>query len=254
MWDPTTYLRFTDQRSRPFHDLLARVDLRSPRAIVDLGCGPGHLTGLLAQRWPDAQLLGIDSDPAMIARAQADHPGLNFRQVDVRDWQPGTTDDLIVTNAVLQWVPEHVELLLRWTRQLSAGATIACQVPANHDSPAHRLLRELAVSYGAPTDRRAVPTPEQYARTLTAAGCAVDAWETSYLHVLPADGPHHPVLSWLEGTGLLPVRATLDDACWEQYRDNLGERLATEYPVIDGMVYYPFRRVFVVARTGAGQH
>lgn len=259
MWDPKTYLRYRDERSRPFHDLLARVPVDRPRAVVDLGCGPGNLTVGLAERWPDALITGIDSSAEMIAEAAALGTRVRFEVADVRDWTPDGCVDLVISNAVLQWVPRHDELLARWAGQLPAGSVLAVQVPNNFDAPSHRTLR--AVAADGPWRDRLVPLLRRapvldavgYASLLTEAGCTVDAWETTYLHLLPADpSADHPVLNWLEGTGLRPVRAELgaDSRQWRTFRAALAERLAAEYPIRDGRVYFPFRRVFFVAEVG----
>ncbi|MEU2613464.1 trans-aconitate 2-methyltransferase [Micromonospora sp. NPDC007271] len=257
MWDPTTYLRYGDERSRPFHDLVARVPAERPRAVVDLGCGPGTLTATLAARWPAARLSGIDSSPEMIAKARALDTPAAFAVGDVRSWRAEPDVDVVVCNAVLQWVPGHQELLARWAAALPAGAWLAFQVPGNFAAPSHRALREVAGRDRwrgtlAPLLREApVDDPADYAALLVGAGCAVDAWETTYVHLLPAAGADHPVLSWMEGTALRPVRAALDRAGWADFRAELGIRLAQEYPVRQGQVYFPFRRIFAVARTGA---
>ncbi|MFC0509300.1 trans-aconitate 2-methyltransferase [Micromonospora costi] len=258
MWDPATYLRYGDERSRPFHDLVARVAADGPRTVVDLGCGPGQLTATLAARWPAARVVGLDSSPEMIGQATALGAPVEFAVGDVRDWRPTPDVDVVVTNAVLQWVPEHRELLRRWAHDLPAGAWLAVQVPGNFDAPSHRALREVARRPAwrddlLPLLREApVDDPAGYAALLTGAGCAVDAWETTYVHLLPArPAAAHPVLAWMEGTALRPVRAALDAARWADFRAELEVRLVEAYPARDGQVYFPFRRVFVVARTGA---
>ncbi|MDG4801643.1 trans-aconitate 2-methyltransferase [Micromonospora sp. WMMD980] len=257
MWDPGTYLRYDDERSRPFVDLLARVGASHPRAVVDLGCGPGTLTATLARRWPGSRITGLDSSPEMIARADTLDSPVDFAVADLRDWRPAPEVDVLIGNAVLQWVPEHRELLTRWAAELPRGAWLACQVPGNFAAPSHRALREVA-GRDRWRDRLAgllreapVDDPADYATLLTGAGCAVDAWETTYVHLLPAAGPDHPVLAWMEGTALRPVHAALDTAGWAAFRAELGVRLAEAYPVRQGQVYFPFRRIFVVARTGA---
>ncbi|MFG2057434.1 trans-aconitate 2-methyltransferase [Micromonospora sp. NPDC048930] len=258
MWDPTTYLRYGDERSRPFHDLLARVPAQRPRAVVDLGCGPGALTATLAERWPDARVSGLDSAPEMVERAVALAAPVSFAVGDVRSWHPEPDVDVVVCNAVLQWVPDHQALLTRWAAELPAGAWLAFQVPGNFAAPSHRALREVAGRDRwrdtlTPLLREApVDEPVDYAALLVGAGCAVDAWETTYVHLLPAAADaDHPVLAWMEGTALRPVRAALDAAGWADFRAELGVRLAEAYPVRQGQVYFPFRRIFVVARTGA---
>ncbi|MEU7982530.1 trans-aconitate 2-methyltransferase [Micromonospora sp. NPDC049081] len=260
MWDPTSYLRYGDERSRPFHDLLARVGAEHPRAVVDLGCGPGTLTATLAHRWPAARIAGLDSSPEMIDRARTLDTTVDFTVGDVADWRPAPDVDVLVANAVLQWVPDHPALLRRWAGALPPGGWLAFQVPGNFAGPAHRALREVAEDpRWAATVRPMlredpVDDPIGYADALTAAGCAVDAWETTYLHLLPAGADaEHPVLSWLDGTALRPVRAVLDDTALADFRATLAARLAHAYPVRQGQVYFPFRRIFVVARTGARQ-
>jgi len=271
MWDPTVYHRFGDERARPFHDLVARIGAPHPRTVTDLGCGPGELTASLAQRWPDARITGLDSSPEMIGKARAlgagpdarrrhpdadpgpGRPGVEFAVADVGDWQPGPDTDVVVTNAVLQWVPEHRALIERWIRALPPGAWFAMQVPGNFDAPSHRALRALARSapyadtVGEIVREAPVDDAVGYAALLTGAGAAVDAWETTYIHLLPDTGPEHPVLRWMEGTALRPVKAALDDAAWREFRVALGATLTAEYPARNGYVAFPFRRIFAVA-------
>jgi trans-aconitate 2-methyltransferase len=257
MWDPAVYRRFGTERSRPFFDLVGQVGAEKPRAVVDLGCGPGDLTATLADRWPQARVTGLDSSPEMIERALALAGGVDFGVGDVRDWRPGPDTDVLVTNATLQWVPGHRELLDRWARELPAGAWLAMQVPGNFDAPSHRASREVAATapFAAALDGvlRDAPVDDAagYATRLTGLGATVDAWETTYVHLLPASGAEHPVLRWMEGTALRPVKAVLDDAGYQAYKVALAERLTTAYPVVKGLVPFPFRRIFVVARTAA---
>src|SRR6187200_215771 len=144
IWDPVTYLEFADERSRPFLDLLSRVKAPDPRLIVDLGCGPGQLTASLANRWPDAQIVGLDSSPEMISRASTfAGPRVSFRVQDIRDWRPEAAVDVIISNATLQWVPRHRDLLPFLMSLLAADGWLAFQVPGNFEEPSHRLLRQL---------------------------------------------------------------------------------------------------------------
>jgi trans-aconitate 2-methyltransferase len=252
VWDPQAYLARRDERARPFHDLIARVYADSPRAVVDLGCGPGNLTGLLARRWPSATLRALDSSPEMVAAAR--EAGIDAQLGDVVTWRPAHDADVVVCNAVLQWVPGHAELLRRWARELPAGAWLAMQVPANFDAPSHEAARQLAGDRrwrdriaGLLRDPDSVLDAAGYAELLAGAGCDVDAWETTYLHRL--DGPD-PVLEWMTGTALRPVRAVLDDAEWSAFRAELAPLLARAYPPRDdGTTWLPFRRVFAVAVT-----
>ncbi|MTE13814.1 trans-aconitate 2-methyltransferase [Nocardia aurantiaca] len=251
MWDPDKYLAFDDLRARPFFDLMGRVGADQPRRVVDVGCGPGNLTVTLAQRWPGAALEAFDSSPEMVAAAR-EH-GIAATVADVHDWRPAPDTDVVVTNAVLQWVPDHLALLPDWVAALPGGAWLAIQVPGNFDAPSHVTIRELARSQrwrqrlGAAgiLDRQAVPDPAGYAAVLTAAGCRVDAWETTYLQPLTGADP---VLEWVTGTALRPIRDALDDAEWQRFRAELAPLLRTAYPrEEDGTTWLPFRRVFAVA-------
>lgn len=250
-WDPPSYLHFDDHRTRPFHDLLARIGARAPRRVVDLGCGPGHLVGLLAGRWPRAQITALDSSPEMVAAARA--RGIEARQVDVVDWTPEPDADVVVTNAVLQWVPGHLDLLPRWLAALPAGAWLAVAVPGNFAAPSHALVRGLAaedrwedrvVLRGVDT----VPEPDVYAELLTATGAEVDVWETTYVQRLTGDDP---VLRWIASTALRPVRDALDDEEYAAFLADLAPRLRAAYPARpDGTTWFPFRRIFAVAHLG----
>lgn len=244
MWDPGKYLSFSDHRSRPFHELVARVGAESPRRVVDAGCGPGHLTPLLSARWPDALVEAFDSSPEMVSAARS--RGIDAVVEDVLSWKPAPDTDVLVTNAVLQWVTSHPSLLVEWASLLPSGAWLAMQVPGNFAGASHQLTREVAGPSLAHVFRSDVPVlePVEYAELL--ADHEVDAWETTYVQRLTGEDA---VLEWISGTALRPVRAALDDAGWEDYRARLAPRLRSAYPVrSDGTVWFPFRRIFVVAR------
>jgi trans-aconitate 2-methyltransferase len=253
MWDPTTYLTFADHRGRPFHDLVARIGADRPRRVVDLGCGPGNQTATLTTRWPAAVVEGVDSSAEMIDEARS--RGIEARVGDVNEWAPEPDTDVVIANAVLQWVPEHRELLSRWAGQLPSGAWLAMQVPGNFGAPSHTLIREQAESPAwraalaslVLREDDAVDTPQQYADLLTEAGCQVDAWETTYLQPLSGEDP---VLEWVTGTALRPIRAALDDQRWAEFVTQLRPKLRAAYPTRnDGTTWFEFRRVFAVART-----
>lgn len=254
VWDPARYLDFDDHRSRPFHDLLARVGAPAsgagaPRRVVDLGCGPGHLTRVLSARWPAAVVTALDSSAEMVAAARAE--GVPAEQLDVRDWTPGPDTDVVISNAVLHWVPEHVHLLPRWVAALPGGAWFALQVPGNFAAPSHELVRALLDEPGwrGAVDLRdgtAALDPAAYAGLLAPACPAVDAWETTYLHRLTGEDP---VLAWISSTTLRPVRDALPEPDYRRFRAELAPRLRAAYPARpDGSTWYPFRRVFAVAR------
>jgi trans-aconitate 2-methyltransferase len=253
MWNPDVYLAFADHRGRPYYDLLSRVNIDEPRRVVDLGCGPGNLTATLTQRWPDAVVEAWDSSPEMVDAAR--ERGVDAHVGDVRDWTPEPDTDVVVTNATLQWVPHHVELLVQWADQLPTGSWIAMQVPGNFDAPSHRAVRELARREkwseplrDFPFREGQVEGPEGYAALLSDAGCTVDAWETTYVHQLSGQ---NPVLEWITGTALTPVRSRLDEEKWQEFRGELIPMLDEAYPArADGTTFFPFRRIFVVAQVG----
>ena len=251
-WDPDRYLTYADERGRPFVELLARVAAEDPRHVVDLGCGPGNLTALLADRWPDADVIGLDSSPEMIEKARQADDRVAFDVADLRDWRPDRPVDVLVSNATLQWVPGHLELLSELVGTVATGGWFAFQVPGNFDEPSHTIRRDLAAEpeYAAYTADVAVPAshdPAVYLARLSSLGCEVDAWETTYRHVLR--GPD-PVFTWVSGTGARPTLQALPDDVRPRFEEEFRRRLTEAYPVrADGTVILPFRRVFVVART-----
>jgi trans-aconitate 2-methyltransferase len=249
-WDPVRYLVYADERGRPFAELLARVAAESPDTVVDLGCGPGNLTTLLRRRWPDAEITGLDSSPEMIAQARDADPTIAFEVADLRDWL-GRADevDVLFSNATLQWIPGHLDLLPDLVRAVRPGGWLAFQVPGNFDEPSHTIRRDLAADapYAEHTRDLADPAshaPAVYLERLTALGCRVDAWETTYLHVLT--GPD-PVFTWVSGTGARPTLQALPDDLRGAFEAEFKRRLAAAYPARDGQVVLPFRRIFVVA-------
>jgi trans-aconitate 2-methyltransferase len=254
MWDPGQYLRYAGERARPFFDLLARVGAEDPGYVADLGCGPGNLTAALAGRWPAAEIIGVDNSPEMIAAAGAEagaRDGLSFTLGDIRDWRPARPLDVLLSNAVLQWVPGHLDVVRQWPGLLAPGGWLAFQLPGNFDQPTHAILIDLVRSrrwaplLGGVALNRQARSPAEYLDLLAGAGCSVDAWETTYLHVLP--GPD-PVVEWYRGTGLRPVLAALDPGQAEAFLAEYGERVARAYPSAPYGTVLPFRRVFVVAQ------
>lgn len=248
-WDPTRYLTYADERGRPFVELLARVGAADPKRVIDLGCGPGNLTALLAQRWPSAEVIGLDSSPEMIERARADHPALAWQLADLATWQPERPVDVLVANAALQWVPGHLDLLPRLYEAVAPDGWLAFQVPGNFDEPSHTIRTALAAepAYAAHTRGVAVPgshDPAVYLEALAALGAEVDVWETTYLHRLT--GPD-PVFTWVSATGARPTLQALPDALRGEFEAEFRRRLAAAYPRAHGAVTLPFRRIFVVA-------
>jgi trans-aconitate 2-methyltransferase len=252
VWNPQTYLQFADERARPFVDLVAQVGAAEPGRVVDLGCGPGQLTASLAQRWPSAYVEGLDSSPEMIERAQ-EHASdrVSFQIGDLQAWRPAQPVDVIVSNATLQWVPDHRSLLPGLVGALAPGGWLAFQVPGNFDAPSHQLLYELAerADYAphlaqVQTRRPATAEPETYLSDLASLGCTVNAWETTDLHVL--SGPD-PVCRWISGTGARPILQALPAELRPGFETEYRALLNQAYPSQPYGTVQPFRRIFVVA-------
>jgi trans-aconitate 2-methyltransferase len=257
-WDPAQYLKYADERRRPALDLIARVPLDAPASVVDLGCGAGNVTRLLAERWRNASILGIDNSAAMLARAREDtgaDPRFEWIEGDLATWQPRHPVDLLFSNAALHWLDAHATLFPRLFSLVAPGGALAVQMPANHAAPSHVLLAEVVTSARwrarlAPLLR---PTPvapmATYFAMLAPDAQEVDAWTTEYLHVLPpARQGVHPVVAWTRGTALTPFLAALDAEAQRSFLADYAERIAQAYrPLPDGRVLFAFRRVFVVA-------
>ncbi len=264
-WDPARYLRYADQRGRPFEDLLARVPADGPRRIADLGCGPGNATALLCRRWPDAVVVGVDSSADMIdaATANAD-PRLTsagrlvFEHADLRAWRAPEPVDVLITNATLQWVPGHLDLLPALLKQVTPGGWFAMGVPGNFGAPSHTLLTTLqqderwaGLITGAQF-RPASHEPAEYLRALTKTGAQAEVWETTYYYVLPGV---NGVLDFVSSTALRPVLTELGGPDTQAARDFVsayGEALRTAYPPeqFGGQTVqvFPYRRLFAIAR------
>ncbi len=250
-WDPHPYLAYADERSRPFFDLLARVGAETPAWVVDLGCGPGNLTATLRRRWPDADVHGVDSSAAMIAEAQwlADER-LTFEAADLREFRPARPVDVLVSNATLQWLPDHLDLLADLAGLLADGGWLAFQVPGNFDAPSHTLLHGLAADprfapYTADVAGPASHPPEVYLQRLVGLGLRAEVWETTYLHVLQGQDP---VLRWVSGTGARPVLQALPAGLREEFEEEYAAALRRAYPARGFGTVLPYRRIFAVAQ------
>lgn len=255
-WDPNQYLKFSDHRLRPALELLGRVPLDAPGVIYDLGCGSGNITRLIAARWPSATVYGLDNSPDMLTKAASEPSGIRWVEADIRHWSPDHTPDLIYSNATLQWVDDHHELMPRLLGLLAPGGCLAVQMPLSWDMPSHRLMRETLANGGtggapigderlrAAVARKWVEDAQIYYDLLSGRARAVDIWATEYLQVLEGEDA---VLEWVKATGLRPILNGLDDADRAAFLVAYQQRLRETYPVRqDGRTLYPFRRLFIV--------
>lgn len=257
VWDPTQYLRFANERLRPALDLLAQVPLDAPRRVVDLGCGAGNVTTILRQRFPDAEVIGIDGSATMLEKARATAPDCVFAQADIPTWQPSTAPELIYSNAALQWVGEHAALYPRLVSLLAPGGVLAVQMPAMHDAPFRKLQQDVAAS--GPWARelrdladvaRPIGSTDFYWDLLRPITASLDIWETTYLHVLTGKDA---VVQWASGSSLRPFLDRLPEAQRAAFRRAYADALRPHYPPrADGTTLLPFRRLFLIARCNRG--
>lgn len=249
-WDPAQYLQYGAERARPFFDLVSQVRAE-PAQVVDLGCGPGDLTATLADRWPSATIRGLDSSPDMIERSMAfSSESLTFALASAEDFSAVGTD-VLLSNALLQWVPGHELLLQRWAAELNTGGWLAFQVPSNFGAPSHRLMREVALSKRwrpqlgeVLRHDDAVAEPDYYLDLLASAGLRVNVWQTDYLHLLPGADP---ILEWMRGTGLRPILSALPTENVAEFEADYAAQLRRAYPRRPYGTIFPFLRTFVVA-------
>ncbi|HZC17359.1 MAG TPA: trans-aconitate 2-methyltransferase [Caulobacteraceae bacterium] len=250
-WSPSTYLKFEDERTRPARDLLAQVPLARVSKAVDVGCGPGNSTELIAERFPDADILGLDTSPAMLDEARKRLPRLRFERADANVWTPDADVGLVYANAAYQWIPRHLEQLPRVLRALRPGAVLAVQMPDNLTEPTHRLMREVA---GAEpwaerlkdAARDPLPPPRAYYEALKPHAARLDIWHTIYNHRL-ADAA--AIVEFVRGTGLRPFIDPLPDNERQAFLAAYTAKIAAAYPPLtDGSVLLRFPRLFLLAQ------
>ncbi len=252
-WSATQYTSFEQERTRPVRDLIQGVGPAHVARAVDIGCGPGNSTEVLAARFPSAAISGIDSSPDMIEAARKRLPRLRFDLSGIEEWDDPGPFDLILANAVLQWLPNHAVLMPALMGKLAAGGSLAVQMPDNLEEPAHRLMRQVAATgpwaekLSTATAARAPRRPALwYYALLRPHAVRVDVWSTTYHHVLP--GGTDAVVEWFKGSGLRPFLAPLDATEAQAFLAEYRSELVAAYPPLpDGSVLLPFPRLFIVA-------
>jgi len=249
-WDPKIYLAFGEERTRPARELLARIGVENPKRVVDLGCGPGNSTALLAARWPQAELEGIDNSEEMLNDARKSQVPTRWTLADVAAWNPPETYDVIFSNATLQWVAGHARLLPEIVKHLAKGGVFAFQIPRNFAEPCHTLIHDIAEhgpwreKLAGIRDRAHAEEPETYFEILEPFARVLDIWETRYVQVLDGEDA---VYRWMSGTGLRPFATALEGAEREAFLAEYRSRVADAYPRrASGITLYPFQRLFCV--------
>jgi trans-aconitate 2-methyltransferase len=252
MWNADQYLKFSSHRDRPFFDLIGQIPSTfQPQHIADLGCGTGHLTAALLERFSTAQIIGIENSPSMLDQAvQHQQARLEFINADLRTWQPAKKLDLIVSNAALQWVSDHQNLLPQLVDLLEPNGVLAVQMPANFDAPSHTILHNLILEYKAHLPQmllepRHSHSADWYIQMLNELGLTVNAWETTYMQVLHGK---NPVLEWVKGTALRPVLTALEPSLQPAFLQQYQEKLLEAYPKQSFGTLFPFRRLFFIAQ------
>lgn len=254
-WDPAVYTRFAAPRLRPALDLISRIDAEAPELVVDLGCGTGNITRLLAGRWPAARVLGVDSSPEMLAEAASEGFGIRWLLGNAGSFHPGRPVDVLFSNAALHWLDDHGSLFARLMGMVAPGGVLAVQMPRNHGAASHTCMTAAAEAGPwrdalAPVLRPSpVAEPSFYYETLAPLSASLDIWETEYLQVLEGD---NPVVQWTMGTALRPLLDALDEPWRSEFLADYARRIAAAYPpAADGRTLFPFRRLFMVARKPA---
>lgn len=250
-WSARQYSTFEQERTRPVRDLVTAIPAREVRLAIDLGCGPGNSTEVLADRFPQARVTGLDSSEDMLAAARQRLPGMAFEWADIGTWAPAEVFDVILANASLQWLPGHDVLYPRLVQQLAPGGCLAVQTPDNLGEPAHRMAREVAAQ--GPWAHRigSVRHPARhdaafYYQLLKPHCSVVDVWRTTYFHPL-AGGPQ-AVVEWFKGSALRPYMAPLDEGETAGFLARYLAAVSEAYPALaDGTVLLPFPRLFIVA-------
>ncbi len=252
LWDPALYLEFADYRARPAEDLMARLDLAVPGAVIDLGCGPGNLTKKLKRRWPDRAVTGFDSSPEMLAKARASAGDITWTQGDISAWLPAERFALVFANAALHWVPDHVGVFPRLMHALGPGGLLAAQMPMTGEALYHECVRRVLA---LPRWRTRLDGVRSHDHPLKAAAyydliaplaAEVDIWEANYHHVL-AD--KFAVTAWVAGAALVPYLTVLNDAEKQDFLADYTDIAGTAYPPRpDGRVLFQMRRIFMVAK------
>jgi trans-aconitate 2-methyltransferase len=251
-WNPDSYLKFRNERTQPSIDLVSRIEIVNPSSIIDIGCGPGNSTQALFERWPNADIIGLDHSQEMIAKAKSDYPNRKWIHADAAHYDPQETYDIVFSNATLQWIQNHEKLIPRLFSFLKVNGALAVQVPANDKSPLHKSLLTVSKNdkwykFSGDCDRLLnYQSASYYYDILNGLSSKIDLWETTYYHIL---SNHQALIEWYKSTGMRPFLERLpDDGFRKQFDNEVLEGCRESYKVQkDGKILYPFKRIFFIA-------
>jgi len=252
-WNPALYLQFGKERIQPSIDLVSRIDFENPKNIIDIGCGPGNSTQILAQRWPKSKITGVDNSPAMIERAKLDFPNQDWKLLDAGKDEIIDTFDIIFSNAAIQWIPNHFELLNKMKHNLSDNGVIAVQIPLFFDMPLGQSIARISKNkrWSTLTDRVndlfTIHHQSEYYDILSELFSFIEIWESDYVHIMDS---HDSVLEMVRSTGLKPYLERLEsDTDKRDFENMVLADIIKDYPMQkNGKVLFPFKRLFFIAK------
>jgi trans-aconitate 2-methyltransferase len=251
-WNPDLYLKFRKERTQPSVDLVARIELANPESIIDIGCGPGNSTRVLWERWPDSQVLGLDSSPPMIDKASAEYPGRRWKLGDARELPPDESFDLVFSNATIQWIPDHTRLIPHLVQLVRPGGALAVQIPLYREMPVYDVIATVSA---APRWKQQMEGCDErwtfhgmghYYDLVAPMTRTVSMWQTWYAHEMES---HQSIVQMMSSTGM---RQFLDRLGGEDDKAAFSREvlagLREAYPEQkNGRVLYPFKRLFWIA-------
>lgn len=250
-WNPELYLKFNEERTQPAIDLATRINILSPKNIIDIGCGPGNSTQVLSRKWPDSKIIGIDNSTAMIESAEKNHPEMEWKVTDASKLKTETKYDIVFSNAAIQWIPNHEKLISSLVDLLTDNGALAIQVPQYFTMPASKAIESVSLKQkwknqiSGATDVFTFHSNDFYYNTLQAKVKSIVMWETSYFHIMPS---HQAIVEMLKSTGIRPFLDMLDTEKekFEFEKDVLNE-ITKAYPAQkDSNILFPFKRLFFI--------
>ncbi|MCP4298631.1 MAG: methyltransferase domain-containing protein [Proteobacteria bacterium] len=252
-WNPELYLQFESERIQPSIDLISRIPLAEPKSIIDIGCGPGNSTQILANRWPNTNITGLDNSPAMIKKANQDYPAQNWIVADASNHNPGIKYDLVFSNAAIHWLPDHQSLLSRFCNWLPVGGVLAVQLPLRHEMASAKIVENTAnqdrwkAQIKGASDRFTVHNYAFYYDILSELFTSINLWETHYVHIFEN---HLSILEMIKSTSLKPYLGRLKkDAEKLEFEAGVLNGIEKAYPLQkNGRVLFPFKRLFFIGQ------